>query len=33
MYKVIHGEEDKKKTPNPKVEKDLINNFNKMFND
>ena len=33
MYKVIHGEEDKKKTPNPKVEQDLINNFNKMFND
>ena len=33
MYKVIHGEEDKKKTSNPKVEQDLIDNFNKMFND
>ena len=33
MYKVIHGDEDKKKTPNPKVEQDLIDNFNKMFND
>ena len=33
MYKVVHGEEDKKKTPNPKVEQDLIDNFNKMFND
>ena len=33
MYRVVHGEEDKKKTPNPKVEQDLIDNFNKMFND
>ena len=33
MYRVIHGDEDKKKTPNPKVEQDLIDNFNKMFND
>lgn len=33
MYVAVHGEEDKKKMPNPNDEEDFINNFNIMFND
>lgn len=33
MYQAIHGEEDKKKMPNPNDEEDFIKNFNAMFND
>ena len=32
MYTAIHGEEDKKKMPNPKDEEQFQENFNKMFN-
>lgn len=32
MYQAIHGEEDKKNHPNPKVDQQNINNFNQMFN-
>ena len=32
MYSAIHGEEDKKKMPNPKDEEAFLENFNKMFN-
>lgn len=32
MYVAVHGEEDKKKMPNPNDEDDFINNFNSMFN-
>lgn len=32
MYEAIHGEEDKKGAPNPADEQDLIENFNKVFN-
>lgn len=32
-YKVIHGEEDKKNTLNPADNKDIIENFDKVFND
>ena len=28
MYQAIHGEEDKKNHPNPKVDQQNINNFN-----
>ena len=33
MYQVIHGEEDKKKMPNPMDEESFLQNFNAMFND
>ena len=32
MYQVIHGEEDKKNAPNPNVNQDIIENFDKIFN-
>ena len=32
IYEVIHGEEDKKGAPNPADEQDIIENFNKVFN-
>lgn len=32
-YLAIHGEEDKKKMPNPKDEQEFIDNFNNIFND
>ena len=32
-FRVVHGDEDKKKTPNPKDEEELIKNFDAMFND
>ena len=32
MYQVIHGEEDKKKMPNPMDEEEFIENFDAMFN-
>lgn len=33
MYSAIHGEEDKKRMPNPKDEEEFVENFDKMFND
>ena len=33
LYKAIHGEEDKKKMPNPADEQGFIDNFNAMFNE
>lgn len=33
MYNAVHGEEDKKKMPNPNNEQQFIENFNKIFND
>ena len=33
MYQAIHGEEDKKKMPNPMDEEAFIANFDAMFND
>ena len=33
MYSVVHGEEDKKDALNSKANEDIINNFNKMFNE
>ena len=32
MYQAIHGEEDKKKMPNPMDEEEFIENFDAMFN-
>jgi hypothetical protein len=32
MYRAVHGEEDKQKMPNPKNEKEFIENFDAMFN-
>ena len=32
MFKVVHGDEDKKKMPNPRDEKEFIKNFDAMFN-
>ena len=32
MYQAIHGEEDKKNTPNPDDEEELIKNFDAIFN-
>ena len=32
MYQAIHGEEDKKKMLNPMSEEQMIENFNKIFN-
>jgi hypothetical protein len=33
MYQAIHGEEDKKKMPNPMDEEAFVANFNALFND
>ena len=33
MYQVVHGDEDKKKMPNPIDEEQFIENFNEMFNE
>ena len=33
MYNAIHGEEDKKKMPNPIDEEEFVENFDKMFNE
>ena len=33
MYQAIHGEEDKKRMPNPNDEEDFLENFNALFND
>lgn len=33
MYQAIHGEEDKKKMPNPADEEEFVKNFNAMFNE
>ena len=33
MYQAIHGEEDKKFMPNPNNEQQMIENFNKIFNE
>ena len=33
LYKAIHGEEDKKKMPNPADEQGFVDNFNAMFNE
>ena len=33
MYRAVHGEEDRSNAPNPKENQDLIENFDKMFND
>ena len=33
MYNAVHGEEDKKKMPNPNNEQQFIENFDKIFND
>jgi hypothetical protein len=32
MYKVVHGEEDKKNALNPKTQQDIELNFNEIFN-
>ena len=32
MYQAIHGEEDKKKMPNPADEEEFVRNFDAMFN-
>lgn len=32
-FRVVHGDEDKKKMPNPKDEKEFIENFDAMFNE
>lgn len=33
MYQAVHGDEDKKKMPNPIDEEQFIENFNEMFNE
>ena len=33
MYIAVHGEEDKKRMPNPNDEDEFIENFNSLFND
>lgn len=33
MYQAIHGEEDKKKMPNPADEEQFVKNFDAIFND
>ena len=33
MYQAIHGEEDKKKMPNPADEEEFVKHFNAMFNE
>lgn len=32
IYQAIHGEDDKKHAPQPEVDKNLIDNFNEIFN-
>jgi hypothetical protein len=32
MFRVVHGDEDKKKMPNPRDEKEFVKNFDAMFN-
>lgn len=32
MYKVVHGDEDKKHAPNPADEQDFLLNFNQIYN-
>ena len=32
LYQTVHGEEDKKKMPNPNDEQNMINNFDNIFN-
>ena len=32
IYRAVHGEEDKHTMPNPKNEKELLENFNSIFN-
>ena len=32
MYKVVHGDEDKKHAPNPADEQDFLLNFNQTYN-
>ena len=33
MYEAIHGEEDKQNMPNPAMQQDFIENFNRIFNE
>ena len=33
LYRAVHGEEDKKKMPNPRNEEEFVKHFDKMFND
>lgn len=33
LYQAVHGGEDKKRTPNPNDESNLVSNFNAIFND
>ena len=33
MYRIVHGEEDKKNALNTKANEDIVNNFNKIFNE
>jgi hypothetical protein len=33
QYEAIHGEEDKRKMPNPINEEQFIENFDKIFNE
>ena len=33
VYRIVHGEEDKKNALNSKANEDIINNFNKIFNE
>jgi hypothetical protein len=33
MYSAVHGNEDKKEMTNPADEEQMVNNFNKMFNE
>lgn len=33
LYQAVHGEEDKKKMPNPNTEQEFIDNFDAMFNE
>ena len=32
MFRVVHGDEDKEKMPNPRDEKEFVKNFDAMFN-
>jgi hypothetical protein len=32
LYQAIHGEEDKKFAPNPAEQQDIVENFDKIFN-
>ena len=33
MYQAVHGEDDKKNTLNPADEEDILDNFDRIFND